>query len=80
MSKLNRLIPAAKFKAECLHLMNTVHEKHVTYIITKRGKPFAKLVPISKVQTTNYFGYLQGTATTEGNIIDSLDLQWDAEK
>lgn len=79
MTKSNRIIPAAQFKAECLHLMNKVHDQHVSYIITKRGKPFAKLVPIAETPV-NYFGILQDTASTSGDIVAPLDVEWDAEK
>jgi prevent-host-death family protein len=80
MTKLNRLlIPAAQFKAECLQLMNTVQEQHVSYIITKRGKPVAKLVPIIE-EPINYFGCLKDTAVAQDDIVASLDIEWDADK
>ena len=34
-----RTITAAEFKAKCLKLMDEVNEKHITLIVTKRGKP-----------------------------------------
>lgn len=34
-----RTITAAEFKAKCLQLMDEVNEKHITLIVTKRGKP-----------------------------------------
>jgi prevent-host-death family protein len=39
------IVPATKFKAKCLELMDLVAERRATYVITKRGKPVAKLVP-----------------------------------
>ncbi len=79
MAKLKRSIPAAQFKAECLHLINTVHDQHVSYVITKRGKPFAKLIPIIE-EGTNYFGFMKDTSSTSGDIVGPIDLEWDAEK
>ena len=38
-------VPATKFKAQCLALMDRVAEKRESYVITKRGRPVAKLVP-----------------------------------
>ncbi len=38
-------IPAGKFKAACLKLMDRVVATGETIVITKRGKPLAKLVP-----------------------------------
>ena len=45
MPKL-RTINATAFKAKCLGLLDEVREKHSEVIITKRGKPVARLVPI----------------------------------
>lgn len=80
MNKSKRTVAAAQFKAECLHLLNTVHDQHVTYTITKRGKPYAKLVPIVAEEPMNYFGCLKDTASTIGDVVGPLDLEWDAEK
>jgi prevent-host-death family protein len=41
-----RSIGAAKFKAECLGLMDEVTSKRTHIIITKKGKPVAQLVPM----------------------------------
>jgi len=79
MSHTKRTISASQFKTECLHLINTVHDQHITYTITKRGKPYAKLTPIPE-EPINFFGCLKGTARTLGDIVGPLDLEWDAEK
>ncbi len=39
---------AGKFKNECLALLDEVAETGVNLIITKRGRPVAKLVPVSE--------------------------------
>jgi len=40
-----RTIPATRFKAECLALLDEVAESGETVVVTKRGKPVAHLVP-----------------------------------
>ena len=42
-------INAAEFKAKCLKLLDEVAATHEPLVITKRGKPVAKLVPIGEV-------------------------------
>jgi prevent-host-death family protein len=42
----NKRVPAAEFKANCLRLMDEVAQQRRAIIITKRGKPVAKLVPV----------------------------------
>lgn len=40
-----RTIPAGEFKAKCLALLDEVAETGEEIIVTKRGKPVARLVP-----------------------------------
>lgn len=41
-----RTIPAGAFKQGCLRILDEVAESHREVVITKRGKPVAKLVPV----------------------------------
>ena len=72
-------IPAGKFKAECLKLMDQVNETHVSLTITKRGRPVARLVPATPEKPTGFFGYLKGLSHGSGDIIEPVDEKWDAE-
>jgi prevent-host-death family protein len=73
-----RTIPAGKFKAECLQLMDYVKEKHISLVITKHGVPVAKIVPIEE-EPINLFGILRGNLKIKGNII-STNEEWNAER
>ncbi|MGV3625277.1 MAG: type II toxin-antitoxin system Phd/YefM family antitoxin [Archangium sp.] len=46
-----KIIPAAKFKAECLALLDEVATGRGEIVVTKRGKPVARLVPLAHEQT-----------------------------
>ena len=70
-------IPAGKFKAECLRVMDEVNAKHISIIITKHGKPIAKLMPIEETPA-DFFGCLKGTVTVNQDIIAPIDVEWDA--
>jgi len=77
----NRHISAADFKANCLRLMDEVARQRRPIIITKRGKPVAKLVPVEE-EPIDLFGYMAGTAKICGDIIGPIeDVEWtgDAE-
>jgi prevent-host-death family protein len=39
---------ARKFKANCVAVVDEVHAKRETVVITKHGKPVAKLVPVEE--------------------------------
>ena len=45
---LTRTIPAGEFKAKCLRLMDEVNETGATIVITKRGRPVSRLVPVER--------------------------------
>jgi prevent-host-death family protein len=75
-----RQVPAAEFKANCLRLMDEVARQRRPIIITKRGKPVAKLVPVEE-KPIDLFGRMAGTIRICGNIVDPIDAEWtgDAE-
>ena len=77
---LNTTIPAGVFKTKCLQLMEEVHDKHIILVITKHGKPIARLVPIEDEEPVNFFGRMRGTATINGDITAPIGEKWDADE
>jgi prevent-host-death family protein len=72
-------IPAGEFKAKCLQLMDQVARSREPIVITKRGKPVAKLVPPDEAELrTPLFGYMAGTAEIRGDIVNMPHLEWSA--
>jgi prevent-host-death family protein len=63
-----KTMAAGAFKAKCLAVMDEVQAKRVTVVITKRGKPVAKLVPVEPKQD-DIFGYLKGKIKIKGDIV-----------
>ena len=72
-------ISAAQFKAKCLKLIDEVAATRKPLIITKRGKPLAKLVPIEDQTPTRLFGYMKGTVEILGDIVNVPHDPWAAE-
>jgi prevent-host-death family protein len=72
-------VPAAEFKARCLKLMEEVRTTRRPLVITKRGKPVAKLVPVEEEEAP-LFGRLKGTVTIRGDIISPIEQDWHAER
>jgi prevent-host-death family protein len=62
------IVPATRFKATCLELMDRVAEKRATYVITKRGKPVAKLVPADPSPRTSVFGCMADQTEFVGDL------------
>jgi prevent-host-death family protein len=59
-----RKIAAAAFKTNCLAVMDEVQAKHETVVITKHGKPVAKLVPVN-TETEEIYNFLAGQGTSQ---------------
>lgn len=71
-------ISAGKFKAHCLKLMDEVKDRHGDVVITKRGKPVARLVPYKETPVPVH-GFMKNTITIIGNVISPVGGKWDAE-
>ncbi len=68
-------IAAAKFKEQCLSLLDEVDPDGI--VITKRGKPVARLVPITG-DSASLIGSLRGKIKIKGNIL-ATGVRWHAE-
>jgi prevent-host-death family protein len=74
-------VGAAEFKARCLELMDRVRETGTELVITKRGKPVAKLVPFRDVQRKKrLFGCMKGTVLKYERPLDPIDADWDINR
>ncbi|HEY7450013.1 MAG TPA: type II toxin-antitoxin system prevent-host-death family antitoxin [Vicinamibacterales bacterium] len=72
---------AAEFKARCLELMDHVRESRVEYVVTKHGKPVAKLVPFTEPRkTTRFFGSLKGSVLKYTRPFDPIEGQYDIDR
>jgi prevent-host-death family protein len=74
------IIAAGKFKANCLRLMDKVNETHEEILISKHGKPVAKLVAAGSAPKKQVFGFLSGSIIEEKDIIEATGEKWNAEK
>jgi prevent-host-death family protein len=59
---------AGAFKANCLAIMDEVQAKHQTVVITKHGKPVAKLVPVN-TDTDEIYDFLRGKGAVTGDVV-----------
>ncbi|MGQ0653461.1 MAG: type II toxin-antitoxin system Phd/YefM family antitoxin [Betaproteobacteria bacterium] len=69
-------MPAAKFKAQCLSLIDRVDKDGI--VITTRGKPVAKLIPLG-VDSASLIGSLRGKVEIKGDIL-STGSAWNAQR
>ena len=69
-----KTVSATKFKEQCLSLLDETDPEGI--IVTKRGKPVAKLVPIAR-NNGALIGALKGKIKIHGNIM-STGVKWKA--
>jgi prevent-host-death family protein len=69
-------IAAGEFKARCLTLMDQVRATRQPLVITKRGKPVAKLVPADD-DKDDFIGRLEGEFRIVGDIEAPID-EWES--
>lgn len=81
-----KTIPAGAFKQGCLRILDEVAETHGEVVITKRGKPVAKLVPVKqeKEREEEILAKLRGKArmlVSEREFLRPLTSEagWDLE-
>lgn len=70
-----RTMNVSRFKEQCLALVDTLEPEGI--VITKRGKPVAKIVPI-RSECAHLIGALKGKISVHGNIL-STGIRWNAE-
>ncbi len=72
-------VNATEFKAKCLKLMDEVEKTHAPVVITKRGKPVARLVPVEPEEPKSWFGCMAGTFEITGDIMAPIEGEdWEA--
>lgn len=76
MTMVMNVISASQFKAKCLALLDEVAATGRELVVTKRGKPVARVLPAEEPKP------LRGSVTylvSDEELIAPLDEVWDAE-
>jgi prevent-host-death family protein len=71
-------VSAGDFKTHCLNLIEQVRQERGEVVITRYGRPVAKLVPFEE-SPVSMIGYLAGSVTAYGDLISPIDEEWDAD-
>jgi prevent-host-death family protein len=69
-------ISATEFKTHCMELLDRVRDHKEEVVITKRGKPVARLLPFQEGKPETLLGCLAGTGRTVGDIVSPLEGLW----
>ena len=72
-------IAISSFKTHALKLINKLQKTHESFIITKRGKPVARVIPYQSNEKKAVPGKLADTLVYEDDIISPLnEEEWEA--
>ena len=63
-----KTMPAGAFKSKCLAVMDEVQAKCESVIITKHGKPVAKLVPVDSNED-EFYGFMKDKGRVVGDVV-----------
>ena len=66
-----KTMAAGSFKTHCLAAIDEVNAKHETIVITKHGKPMAKLVPVIE-EVDDIFDFMKGRIKITGDIVGPI--------
>jgi prevent-host-death family protein len=72
-------IAAGEFKAKCLHLLDEVQRSRQEILITKRGRPVARLLPVDE-QPPPILGRMKGSVQILGDLIAPIDEKWSVDE
>lgn len=67
---------ASEFKAKCLNIMDNLNDDGM--VITKRGRPVAKIVPYEQ-GFAQFIGCMEDKIKVNGDIM-STGVEWDAAR
>ncbi len=71
--KRERTLPAGRFKAQCLAVLDEVEARGGSVVITKRGRPVARVVPLRVAG-----GSLRGSLVHEEDLLAPVGVAWEA--
>ena len=72
-------MPAGAFKAHCLAVMKQVQATGEPVVVTKRGAPVVKVVPVESTQG-DIFGWMEGRVKIVGDIESPIPAEWQVTK
>ena len=75
---VEKSLSASLAKTHLLELLEAVDRRSEPFVITKRGRPVARLIPIQAPQPAEIFGCMRGTFRITGDIVSPEPDTWEA--
>ena len=72
-------VPASEVKNAWHEYLDRVSRSREEIVITRYGRPIARLSPIDRPEERrSIIGCMAGTVTIHGDIIEPIDVEWEA--
>ena len=71
-------VSASELKARSASVLERVTQQRRAVTVTKRGRPVARLVPIEDGPPRSLLGFAKGMVTVHGDLLEPLDVAWEA--
>ena len=76
MITTERVMTMTEFKAKCLRLVDDLGPSGI--VLTKRGRPVARVIPAGVTSNRDLIGALKGKIAVRGNVM-STGVKWHAQ-
>jgi prevent-host-death family protein len=75
-----RTISISGFKARCLRLLDELDAGGEPIVVTKRGRPIARVLPFRDTPAGSWLGTLRGTAAIRDDLVEPVvgPDEWEA--
>ena len=72
-------VSTSQLKARCSEIVERVAKGREAIVVTRRGRPVARLVPI-EAAGDSLFGFARGVVTVQGDLLAPIDVAWEASE
>ena len=76
MKSRTKTLTASEFKAKCLRILDELEPQGI--VVTKRGRPIAKVTPVLSKNNAKFYGCMKGKIVIKGDIF-STGIKWHAQ-
>ncbi len=76
MKTREKTVTATEFKAKCLKMLDRLNPGGI--VLTKRGRPIARVVPVGGISSASFYGAMKGKIQIKGDLF-STGVKWHAE-
>jgi prevent-host-death family protein len=74
MSMTTKIVPAGQFKQGCLAMLDEVAQNDLEIVVTKRGRPVARVVPVVKARERDDAILAELRRAASGRVAREADL------